>query len=117
MAKFKFKINENTNYRDAFEALEELKKTGVSEIPFNYLLKITDFLDCEYLPKKGTGSSEHFRHKCLVGHSHYTGGFFQVHVEHKKRKMVKKLYFKKFFYPPLVTIINILLQQEQNEKK
>ena len=115
MTKFKFKINENTTFQDAEEALESLWNINIPDIPFDHIKKIALFLGCKYYPSKGRGSSEHFRHECLVGYSNYYDGFFQVHS--KKGKTVNKINFRRYFYPPLIAIIKIKKKQNKNEKE
>lgn len=115
MVKFKFKFDEKTTLEEVEEVLDELKNIDVPDIPLSYLIKIADFLGCEYYPKKGTGSSEHFRHECLMGYGVYYNGFFQVHS--KKGKTVNKQNFKQYLYPPLIAIIKIKKQANKDEKK
>ncbi len=115
MSKFKFKNNENTTIQDAEEALEELRNINVPEIPFNHIKKIAEYLGCEYYPSKGTGSSEHFRHECLVGYRMYYDGFFQIHSI--KGKVVNRANFRKYFYLPLMAIIKIKKKQKNKDEK
>lgn len=100
--KFKFKITEETTLDDALDELNNLCKVNVNELPFNHIVKITEFLGAE-LQKSPRGSQERFQHPLVSTF----GGYFGVHVVHKGKDdvLIMKANFKKYIYPHLVEII------------
>lgn len=102
--KFKFKITEETTIDDAEKELENLCKSSVSELPFNHIVKIAEFLGAE-LQKSPRGSMERFKHPL----SPTSGNYFGVHVIHKggDEALVLKTNFKKYLYPILLEIIRL----------
>lgn len=99
--KYKLKLNENTTLDDIEHELEKLYSENVVEHPFDYIVKIAEFLGCE-LMKSPTGSQERFRHP-LAG---TFGNYFGVHLVHgKKVKTVNRANYKKYLYPTLKEIV------------
>jgi len=106
--KFKFKITEETTIDDVEKELNNLYDANVTEIPFNHIIKIAEYLGCEYQDSP-RGSQERFRHPSMKTF----GGYFGVHVTHTKVKMVRKVNFKKYLYKPLIQI----LTEKRNQLK
>lgn len=111
MAKFKFKIDDTTSIRDAEDAINYLKNCDQFEIPFSQIVKIAEFIGCEYKGGKG-GTKQQFKHKELFGVDHYYNGCFQIHTTNSKVKTVYKDNFKKYLYRPFMMIIKILESKE-----
>ena len=105
--KFKIKIDENTSLEDIKNELEKLKKANVSEIPLNYIRKITLFLGIEEIQGKGSGIR--FYSEVLLEHPYYNG-YFQVHKIHKggNKELIRKSDYVKYVYPTLIIIIDLL---------
>ena len=100
--KFKFKITENTTIDDAEKELDSLCSVPVNEIPFNHILKITEFLGVEHIKANG-GSAERFHHPL----AETFGGHFTIHIVHKGKGevLVMRTNYKKYIYLVLKKII------------
>lgn len=83
-SKFKFKINEETTLTDALNALEEAASSRGTEIPFNFICKIMEFIGAE-LQHNNTGSLRRFKHPLCKN----TGQYLGVHVMHGNKTDVK----------------------------
>ncbi len=119
MAKFKFRIDENTTIDDAEEALYKLKKLSGNEIPLNDVLKILRFLGVEEPKgrKSGTGSVVRFRHHLLEDHPYYYQGYFTIHTMHgsKSKKKIRKNNFVKYILPPALEIIRKIREKDESK--
>lgn len=109
MAKFKFRITEDTCLEDVERALKELATLPSNEILLNDLSKIFDFLGVEQPSgrKGGTGSIIRFRHALLENDPRYHEGKFSVHVIHggKDQKKIRKVNYIRYTMPTLKEII------------
>ena len=87
----KFKIKETTTLDDIEGELNKMYSANVVEFEFNDIIKIAEFLGCEYLGGCG-GSQFRFRHPTVNTY----GNYFGVHLVHGKRvELVNKANFKK----------------------
>src|SRR5574344_1112429 len=102
--KFKFKITEETTIEDAEEELRALYSAPVTEIPFNHIIKIAEFLGAE-LQKSPSGSRERFKHPLAPT----PGKYFGVHIIHKGKSevLVLRRNYKEYLYPILMEIIRL----------
>lgn len=108
--KFKFKITDDTKLENALSALEDLGKANITEIPFNHICKILEFIGAE-LQKNTTGSQKRFYHPdCPT-----FGGYFGVHIIHKGKDdvSVAKQNFKTYILPIAREIIEILIERRK----
>lgn len=104
--KFKIKISKTTSLKEIRNELDNLKSANVTEIPYNHLKKIIDFLGATEVTS--TGSSLRFYHKLLERHPYYKG-HFQIHKIHKggDQDFIKINDYRSFLYKALIAIIEI----------
>jgi len=108
--KFKFKITDETQLEDALSALEDLGKANITEIPFNYICKILEFVGAE-LQKDTIGSQKRFYHPdCCT-----FGGYFGVHIKHggKGEVSVLRINFKTYILKIAREIIRINIERRK----
>ena len=90
--------------------LHDLGKANITEIPFNHICKILEFIGAE-LQKNTTGSQKRFYHPdCPT-----FGGYFGVHIIHKGKDdvSVAKQNFKTYILPRAREIIEILIERRK----
>jgi hypothetical protein len=116
MAKWKFSPNQNPSLDEVESLLDGLTKVPQKEIPFNYVKKIAEYLGCEYLKGKSTGSKLRFRHDLLDKYSPlYLNGLFGIHIVHKGKNnlVIMRANYKTYLYPPLKEIIQLKRETEK----
>lgn len=97
----KFKINRDTTLDEIDKELDSLYRSALTELELNEIIKIAEFLDCEYLGHT-KGSAVRFKHTCISSF----GNFFTVHLIHgKKVDLIRIRDFKQYIYPNLKQIV------------
>lgn len=101
------KLKKSETSDEILSVIEEVKQLRIKELDFSFLVKVIEKLGGEQLDAKG-GSAMRFHHPDLEANS-IRNGHFAIHIIHGKNPpKVRMNDFKKYFYPVVVQIIEIL---------